>query len=147
GYARERELATQAVREAAGLCRAVQADIDPMATAKKDRSPVTVADFGSQALICRTLRDAFPDVPSVAEEDSAELGQGANAAVRARVVRHVAAVLGEVDWETVCGGVGLGGAGGATGRFWALDPMDGTKGCLRKEQHAIAVALIVDGRV
>src|SRR5690606_3287758 len=57
------------------------------------------------------------------------------------------AIRGEVDSETVCGWIDLGGAGGATGRFWTLDPIDGTKGFLRKEQYAIALALIVDGRV
>ena len=41
--------------------------------AKKDKSPVTVADFGSQALICRALAEAFPDDPVIAEEDAVEL--------------------------------------------------------------------------
>ena len=47
--------------------------ISPDVLAKKDKSPVTVADFGSQALICRTLAEAFPDDPVIAEEDAAEL--------------------------------------------------------------------------
>ncbi|KAF9578665.1 hypothetical protein BGW38_005429, partial [Lunasporangiospora selenospora] len=37
--------------------------------------------------------------------------------------------------------------GGATGRMWALDPIDGTKGFLRGEQFAVCLALIVDGQV
>ena len=32
-------------------------------------------------------------------------------------------------------------------RFWTLDPIDGTKGFLRKEQYAISLALIVDGQI
>jgi 3'-phosphoadenosine 5'-phosphosulfate (PAPS) 3'-phosphatase len=32
--------------------------------------------------------------------------------------------------------------GGGTGRFWTVDPIDGTKGFLRGEQYAVAVALI-----
>jgi 3'(2'), 5'-bisphosphate nucleotidase len=32
-------------------------------------------------------------------------------------------------------------------RFWTLDPIDGTKGFLRGEQYAVALALIVDGLV
>ena len=32
-------------------------------------------------------------------------------------------------------------------RFWTLDPIDGTKGFLRGDQYAIALALIVDGEV
>ena len=32
-------------------------------------------------------------------------------------------------------------------RFWTLDPIDGTKGFLRGEQYAVALALIVGGEV
>ncbi len=74
-YEREREVAIHAVREAARLCRAVAAEISPEVLAKKDKSPVTVADFGSQALIARALGEALPDDPIIAEEDSAELRQ------------------------------------------------------------------------
>jgi len=35
--------------------------------------------------------------------------------------------------------------GGRTGRKWALDPVDGTKGFLRGGQYAIALALMIDG--
>ncbi len=35
----------------------------------------------------------------------------------------------------------------ADGRYWVLDPVDGTKGFLRGEQYAIALALVVNGRV
>ena len=37
--------------------------------------------------------------------------------------------------------------GGPNGRFWTLDPIDGTKGFLRGEQYAVALALIEDGEV
>ena len=38
-------------------------------------------------------------------------------------------------------------AGGAAGRFWTLDPIDGTKGFLRGGQYAIALALLEGGHV
>ena len=38
-------------------------------------------------------------------------------------------------------------AGGARGRIWALDPIDGTKGFLRGGQYAVCLALIEDGDV
>ena len=72
-YEREQAVAIRAVREAARLCRAVGAEISPEVLAKKDKSPVTVADFGSQALICRALAEAFPEDPVIAEEDAGEL--------------------------------------------------------------------------
>jgi 3'-phosphoadenosine 5'-phosphosulfate (PAPS) 3'-phosphatase len=34
---------------------------------KGDKSPVTIADFGSQALVCQCLAAAFPDDVIVAE--------------------------------------------------------------------------------
>ena len=53
--ARELDVALAAVREAAVLTRAVQAEITPAVVEKRDRSPVTLADWGSQALICRAV--------------------------------------------------------------------------------------------
>lgn len=35
--------------------------------------------------------------------------------------------------------------GGSSGRFWVLDPVDGTLGFVRGDQYAIALALIEDG--
>ena len=49
-YEKEQFVAIQAVRAAARLCRAVRESFAPDVLAKKDKSPVTVADFGSQAI-------------------------------------------------------------------------------------------------
>ena len=54
-----------------GFAGPFAAEISPEVLAKKDKSPVTVADFGSQALICRALIESFPDDPVIAEEDAA----------------------------------------------------------------------------
>lgn len=147
----EREVAVRAVREAARLCRAVAAEIAPEAMAKKDKSPVTVADFGSQAIVAHALASEFPDDPLIAEEDSAELRQAENAAILERVVRHVRAIHDghgeEIDADEVCRWIDRGGAGDYCDRFWTLDPIDGTKGFLRGEQYAIALALVLGGEV
>jgi 3'(2'), 5'-bisphosphate nucleotidase len=128
------------------LCQAVQAEISP-AMEKKDKSPVTIADFGSQALICRALEAAFPDDPIIAEEGSAELQLPENQPLLARVANHVQRLCPQSTAETACRWIDRGGARAYCPRFWTLDPIDGTKGFLRKEQYAIALALIVDGRV
>jgi HAL2 family 3'(2'),5'-bisphosphate nucleotidase len=146
-FHREREIASRAVREASLLCRAVRGSHGPDPVAKGDKSPVTVADFGSQALICATLADAFPDDPIMAEEDAAELRETGREAVRDRVAAEVAAMRPGTDAETVLSWIDLGNLDRAAGRFWTLDPIDGTKGFLRGEQYAIALALIVDGKV
>lgn len=145
----ELRVATTAVRAAARVCRAVQERlVTAEALQKKDKSPVTVADYASQALVCAALEAALPDDPIVGEEDAAELREEANAAIRAAVVERVSAERGEtLDPSSVLDWIDRGGADASRGRMWTLDPIDGTKGFLRNEQYAIALALLVDGEV
>ena len=73
-YESELKAAIEAVHKASKLCIRVQSSLVSEETVrKKDDSPVTVADFGAQAVICHELMKAFPDIPIVAEEDSSEL--------------------------------------------------------------------------
>jgi 3'(2'), 5'-bisphosphate nucleotidase len=154
-YDLEHAVAIQSVSEAARLCRAVAIEISPDVMAKRDKSPVTVADFGSQALICRALAQAFPNDPVIAEEDAADLRRPENAAILAQVLRHVRSVWSQADHEDgisidddqICRWIDHGGGSEFSERFWTLDPIDGTKGFLRGEQYAVALALIVEGRV
>jgi HAL2 family 3'(2'),5'-bisphosphate nucleotidase len=146
-YQRERECAVRAVREAARLCRAVRRSLEPGVLAKADRSPVTVADFGSQALVGLALAEAFPDDPLIAEEDAGELRQTGNSGLLAEVVARVQSMRPGLDAESVCAAIDRGGATTFADRFWTLDPIDGTKGFLRNEQYAIALALVLGGRV
>ena len=65
------EIGIEAVRRASGVCRAVQAAlVTSDSLAKKDKSPVTVADFAAQAIVSHTLLQAFPSIPLVGEEDA-----------------------------------------------------------------------------
>jgi 3'(2'), 5'-bisphosphate nucleotidase len=112
---------------------------------KDDRTPVTVADFGSQALICRALMEAFPQDPVIAEEDSSALRNPDNADVRDQVVDHVQAHRDSATPEGVYAWIDHGTAREYSDRFWTLDPIDGTKGFVRGDQYAIALALVVEG--
>jgi len=145
--AAETDTALAAVRQAGLLCRAVQAEIDPGALAKQDKSPVTVADFGSQALICRALGEAYPGDPVIGEESAAVLQEVANAAMLERVVDLVQSHVVTADADQVCRWIDRGNAKTYSARFWTLDPIDGTKGFLRGDQYAIALALIIDGEL
>ena len=147
GYQRELEVAIEAVCEAARLCRTVQQQTSAGKLEKDDRSPVTVADFGSQALVCRRLKQAFASDPIIAEEDSAELRKAEREAVLAEVAGHVARLVPGAEPLQVCDWIDGGNAGEYSDRFWTLDPIDGTKGFLRGEQYAVALALIVDGTI
>ena len=143
----ELQAALSAVRLAAKVCESVQAAITDDAMEKKDRSPVTVADFASQAIVCRTLRELFPNDPVIGEEDSAELQSPENAAFLERVLAELSAVDITAEAADVFRWIDHGSAKDFSPRFWTLDPIDGTKGFLRKQQYAISLALIIDGRI
>ncbi len=153
-YETELTVAIRAVRMASRLCQAVRAEISPEVLDKKDKSPVTVADFGSQALICRALLEEFPDDPVIAEEDSAELRSSENRSILDRVLHSVCAATeaasdsrDEIRPEHIFKWIDHGGTAQYSDRFWTLDPIDGTKGFLRGGQYAVALALIVRGEV
>lgn len=145
-YEREARVALGAVRMGAGVCRAVQMEGVKEAGAKADRSPVTVADFAGQAVVARTLRQAFPQDPLVAEEDSAWLSLPENAETLQTVTRFAARAISEATPRSVCRWVDY-GQGETGSRFWTLDPLDGTKGFLRGGQYVVALGLIEDGEV
>ncbi len=143
----ELEVALAAVREAARLCQRVQRTLGYGVLTKGDRSPVTVADYGSQALICRALRAALPHDPIVAEEDAEHLRSSNGHAVAGEVARHVQAVRPGATEDEVLSWIDEGSGTLSDERFWILDPIDGTKGFLGQRQYAIALALLDRGQV
>ena len=146
-YQQEKQVAVDAVLKAAALCTQVRADmVNVDALEKGDKSPVTVADFGAQALVCQHLKAAFPHDPIVGEEDASDLRMAENAAQLARVTSYVQQVHPNATADDVCAWIDAGNATVAD-RFWTLDPIDGTKGFLRNDQYAVALALIEDGVV
>jgi 3'(2'), 5'-bisphosphate nucleotidase len=144
-----RDLAAGAVRRAAEVCEAVRRDLVRADTLEKtDRSPVTVADFASQAVVSQWLLSAGGDEPLVAEESADALRQGAHHGLRDQVVRRVGWALGTTTGEEgVLDWIDRGSADPPPdGTFWTLDPIDGTKGFLRDDQYAVALARIDRGR-
>ena len=104
---------------------------------------MTIADFGSQAVLLRAIATEFPGDEIRAEEGSRDLAAGGDAAV-AGVVGAVTNTIGEsVTSSEVFGWIDQRGRPGD--RFWAVDPIDGTKGFLRGEQFAVAVGLVENG--
>src|SRR5579863_1001217 len=99
-YQRERSIAIEAVTLAARLCQAVRQEA-PEAAAKQDRSPVTIADYGAQAIVSALLSREFPDDPLVAEEDTSDLVSEAGAAMRSKVVAYVQGVTPDADPDCI----------------------------------------------
>ncbi|HEV7280975.1 MAG TPA: 3'(2'),5'-bisphosphate nucleotidase [Pirellulaceae bacterium] len=131
---------------AARLCRAVQAGRNAASVEKSDRSPVTIADFGSQALISQTLAERLPQDGIVAEEEGDKFRQ-----TEPRFIEQLLGKLEELgtpsDEETIAIALDRNRVDGTGDRFWTVDPIDGTKGFLRGEQYAVAIALVVNGMV
>ncbi|MCC7406568.1 MAG: 3'(2'),5'-bisphosphate nucleotidase [Phycisphaeraceae bacterium] len=150
-FEKESAVAVRALREAASVCRDVQASLAGRAggaISKQDRSPVTVADFASQALICRQLAESFPHDAIVAEEGTTQLRQPDHASERAQVIQRVGDTLGTPAQEAeVLAWIDRGAGRRHADRFWTLDPIDGTKGFIRGDHYAIALALIEEGHV
>ena len=139
--------AIEAVRIACRAARAVQADLDRVRSiTKDDRSPVTVADFAVQALVALELRRRLGERPMIGEEHADALRGEDHAAVRAAVVEAVATHHDATEAE-VLDAIDLGNHDGSGDAYWTLDPVDGTKGFLRGQQYAIALAWIERGAV
>ena len=143
----ERRFAIEAVAAASRLTKAVRDDFVPSeATSKADSSPVTVADLGAQAVVSMALAEAMPGDGLMGEEDFGPLTQSAElaGAVLSRVrEQRPQATLDDIRLALDrCDD-----PGGPNRRWWTLDPVDGTKGFLRNEQYAVALALVEDGDV
>ena len=134
--------AIRATIVAAELCQRVRKDLaGGESILKEDRSPVTIADFGSQAIICNLIKEKFPNDIIVAEEDSEELRNPGRSKILEQVTRHVGNFIPETSPERVCSWIDY-SSHRLQKFFWTLDPIDGTKGFLRGDQYAIAFALI-----
>ena len=137
--------ALTAVLAASGICANIQSESATVAAVEKaDRSPVTVADYASQAVVCRILAAWDGHMPIVAEETSADLR--AQEDMLRQVTGYVSRLEPGAGPADVCDWVELGN-GAPAAAFWTLDPIDGTAGFLRREQYAIALALIEEGEV
>lgn len=147
-YEKERRIGIKAVLKASRICISVFDRIasQGITVIKEDRSPVTIADYAAQAVINTVLHESFPSDIIVGEEDADELSQ--QPALLASVLSLVRSELGpDFSSEQVIKAINLGNGSGGKGRFWTLDPIDGTKGFLRGDQFAVCLALIVDGQV
>lgn len=142
----EAQFAIDAVHEAALLVRRVQREMVTAAFSKDDRSPVTVADFVAQAVVCQRLSERSPGATLIGEEQADALRYPAGRATLDQVTHFVRLAVPTATPEEVCDLIDR-GSGQPPATFWTLDPVDGTKGFLRREQYAVALALVSDGRV
>lgn len=166
-FERELLIATQAVRKASLLTRRIQSEViehrDSSTITKSDNSPVTIGDYAAQTIIINAIKANFPEDKIVGEESSNGLSDDfvseiltqiqknnevfessySNNSVKFTSPEYPLNSLDDVRKVIDCGNY----EGGRTGRFWCLDPIDGTKGFLRGDQFAVCLGLIVEGTV
>ncbi|KAL3230237.1 3'(2'),5'-bisphosphate nucleotidase [Nakaseomyces bracarensis] len=166
-FERELFVATQAVRKASLLTKRIQSEViahrDSTTITKSDDSPVTIGDYAAQTIIINAIKANFPEDKIVGEESSSGLsddfvseiltqikknddvfeGGFSDNSVQFTSQEYPLATLDDVRKVIDCGNY----EGGRTGRFWCLDPIDGTKGFLRGDQFAVCLGLIIDGVV
>ncbi len=138
-----------AVRDAVKLCRRVQEDylIANTKSAGNHKEPVTIADYGSQAIIGRALMRHYPDDGVVSEESGEQFLQLLSERQRSQALALLEDVLGcAISEREVLGWLDFGKARAAS-RTWVIDPIDGTKGFIALRHYAIACGTLVDGQV
>ncbi|SCV04812.1 LAMI_0H19438g1_1 [Lachancea mirantina] len=164
---RELIVATEAVRKASLLTKRIQSRVianEDSTITKTDNSPVTIGDFSAQAIIINAIKANFPEDFIVGEEST----EGIEDSFVSHILQEIRD--NDTDFETAFGdrteivfrsadyplnsvatvkkAIDCGDyEGGSKGRFWCLDPIDGTKGFLRGDQFAVCLALVVDGVV
>jgi 3'(2'), 5'-bisphosphate nucleotidase len=136
----------RAVRRAMQATRIVQASPQLDSLSKDDRSPVTVADWASQAVVALELGPVLGKTPLVGEEEAAPLLSPESAPLLAQVVDAVSRAMGRpVKRQECLAAIDAGRGAPNRNAFFTLDPVDGTKGFLRRQQYAISLALIEGG--
>lgn len=124
---------------------------------KNDQTPVTVADFGVQALVSLELSKLFPSIPLVAEEDSAILrSNNLVDSVASAVADNATSGFGDepLTHSDVLEAIDRGGKDAVVfctkpATYWVLDPIDGTRGFLRGSEalYVVGLALVVEGEI
>lgn len=158
-YSKQLKAAVDVVEKACRLCVDVKKSMLSSNAGgileKNDQTPVTIADFGVQALISHELNKLFPEIPLVAEEDSAFLRTSRLADMVVDVVNHA---VGSEDTllsqDDVLEAIDRGGKdafvfGDKPATYWVLDPIDGTRGFLKgiEALYVVGLALVVDGEI
>ncbi|XP_021726322.1 putative PAP-specific phosphatase, mitochondrial [Chenopodium quinoa] len=157
-YYKELEAAVNVVNRACRICVDVQKSLfsdNKGVLEKNDNTPVTIADFSVQALISLELKNQFPSIPLVAEEDSAFLRSNNLADAVVNVVKDNTSIAHEqLKDEEVLEAIDRGGSDAFAfepkpATYWVLDPIDGTRGFLKGggALYVVGLALVVEGEM
>lgn len=138
-----------AVRDAVRLCQTVQSHsvqgISKFSPAKGSSEPVTIGDYGAQALIGRALMQHFPEDAVIAEESGQQFATLVSADQQNAVLTLLGELLGQtVTLEEVVSWLDVGKERSAA-RTWVIDPIDGTKGFIAGRHYSVCVGTLENG--
>ncbi|KAG5245069.1 SAL1 phosphatase [Salix suchowensis] len=151
-YDKELAAAKKAASLAARLCQKVQRAI-LQSDVQSNQIKVLLSSASSYVLQRELPSELFS---MVAEEDSEDLCKDSAQETLERITKLVNDILASdgsysdstLSTDDVVKAIDCGKSeGGSQGRHWVLDPIDGTKGFLRGDQYAIALALLDEGKV
>ncbi|KAM0952405.1 putative phosphoric monoester hydrolase [Dioscorea sansibarensis] len=168
-FHKELEAAVDVVQRACRLCVDVKKSLlssKGRIFEKNDQTPVTIADFGVQALISLgKLGRLFPSIPLVAEEDAAFLRSSTADSEKDGGISLADLVLNAVvekasngnkslTLDNVLKAIDRGGKDAFSfdsnpATYWVLDPIDGTRGFLKGSEalYVVGLALVVEGKI
>jgi 3'(2'), 5'-bisphosphate nucleotidase len=120
---------------------------DDAVARKVGAEPVTIADYGAQAIVCQAIQAAFPDDAIIAEEGGEQFSTLISATDQQEIADLIGAVLGEavtidqsVKWLEY-------GQDREAERTWVIDPIDGTKGFIALRQYVVAIGILTNKQV
>ena len=140
----------QAVQQALRLCFEVQSQafrsLDKVSDDKQHSEPVTVADYGSQALICRMLQQHFPDDAVLSEEAGSQYLELTSELQKSQIISLLTHILDvNVSQDDVVNWLDF-GSDKTAARTWIIDPIDGTKGFINFRHYAVGVGIVENGQ-
>ena len=149
--------AIDAVRKAALFCHKIRTEKRIRPLVKLDGSPVTNADFGSQAIIVKSLRSIFTTDPIMAEETASVTDFQSSHEFTSELLHDldsakasfptIEALVSTINRDPLDGNASDTITDAWRNRYWVIDPIDGTKGYLKGGQYAVALGLIENGEV
>ncbi|KAK8524410.1 hypothetical protein V6N13_015432 [Hibiscus sabdariffa] len=155
-YRKEMEVAVEVVERACSLCVDVQRSLfsdKGRILEKNDQTPVTVADFGVQALVSLELGKLFPSIPLVAEEDSSYIrAKNLVDPIVSAVCDQTSLDENSISHADVLEAIDRGvnnAFGTKPATYWILDPIDGTRGFVKgsKALYVVGLSLVVEGKI
>ncbi|MEQ8675821.1 MAG: inositol monophosphatase family protein [Aggregatilineales bacterium] len=139
-----------AVRQSVALCREVQ-NSHIVRNDKVGREPVTIADYGTQAIVNRAIMLHFPDDSIISEESGTQFAELVDAEQQDLIVKLVSAIIREtVTVDDLILWLDHGKRADADSvtqpRTWLVDPVDGTKGFIALRHYVIGVGFLQDSQ-